>query len=110
MKHKRGHLYHRICYLKYKKPSRQVEKRVITSAEGIGDAESDNEIDELQYLLFFKTCLVHRDVEILKIKLKQSIGMRERLIERKGTEFHKTFPFYFVEPTLVGFFQPIYSN
>lgn len=65
-------------------------------------AASDDEIDELQYLLYFKTCIVDRDLDILKIKLKQSIEMRERLMEKKGTEFHKTFPFFFINPSLVS--------
>lgn len=77
---------------------------------GIGDEESDDEIDELQFLLFFKTCLVQRDLDILKIKLKQSIDMCERLMEKKGTEFHKTFPFYFVEPSLVRSHEQMHSK
>lgn len=64
-------------------------------------SDEDAEIDELQFLLYFKTCLVDRDLDILKIKLKQSIQMREQLMDKKGTEFNKTFPFFFVQPSLV---------
>lgn len=105
MKNRRGHIYHKICYLKFKKPLRQGKKRVVEHTDDTGPVESDEdaEIDELEFLLYFKTCLVERDSEILKIKLKQSIKMRERLMEHKGTEFHKTFPFFFVQPSLVRF-------
>lgn len=105
MKKRRGHIYHKICYLKFKKPLRQGKKKVAGHSDDIEAVESDDdaEIDELQFLLYFKTCLVDRDVDILKIKLKQSIQMRERLMEKKTTEFHKTFPFFFVLPPLVRF-------
>lgn len=63
---------------------------------------AEDEIDELSYLLYFKTCLVDRDLEILKIKLAQTIEMREVLIKKKDTQFHKVFPFYFIEPSLVS--------
>lgn len=63
--------------------------------------QSDDGVDELEFLLYFKTCIVDHDLDVLKIRLKQSIRIRETLIKKKGTEFHKTFPFYFVEPSLV---------
>lgn len=105
MKKRRGHIYHRICYLKFKKPLRKGKKKVAERSEDTEAMESDEdaEIDELEFLLYFKTCLVDRDLDILKIKLKQSIQMRECLMEKKGTEFHKTFPFFFVQPSLVRF-------
>lgn len=91
--------------MKFKKPLRQGRKKVAEQVENPEAAESDEDavIDELEFLLFFKTCLVRRDLDILKIRLKQSIQMRERLMEKKDTEFHKTFPFFFVEPLLVRF-------
>lgn len=102
-KNKRGHIYHRICYLKFKKPQRKGKRKVAEQAVNAEPVESDEEaeIDELQFLLYFKTCLVDRDLDILKIKLKQSIEMREHLMEKKGTEFHKIFPFFFIQPSLV---------
>lgn len=110
MKKRRGYIYHKLCYLKFKKPLRQAKKRVAAHSEETGGAiesDEDAEIDELQFLLYFKTCLVDRDLDILKIKLKQSIGMRERLMANKGTEFHKLFPLFFVQPHLVRFYIPI---
>lgn len=62
----------------------------------------DDGLDELEFMLFFKNCLFDRDFDVLKIRLKQSIGMRETLLKKKGTEFHKSFPFYFVRPELVS--------
>lgn len=108
MKQRRGHIYHKVCYLKFKKPLRKGKKKVAAHTDDTGriehvESDEDGEIDELQFLLYFKTCLVERDLDILKIKLKQSIQMRERLMENKGTEFHKTFPFFFVQPSLVRF-------
>lgn len=61
----------------------------------------DDEVDELAYLLFFKTCIVERQIDELQLKLKKSNGIRESLIKKRNTEFHKTFPFYFIEPSLV---------
>lgn len=106
MKKRRGCIYNKICYLKFKKPLRKkrVAGHALEDAEiGAGESDEDAEIDELGFLLYFKACLVDRDLDILKIKLKQSIQMRERLMEKKGTEFHKLFPFFFVQPSLVRF-------
>lgn len=91
--------------MKFKKPARIGKKKVAEHTQDTEAIESDEdaEIDELQFLLYFKTCLVDRDLDILKIKLKQSIKMRERLMEKKDTEFHKLFPFFFVHPPLVRF-------
>lgn len=103
-KRKRGYIYHRVCYLRFKKPLLRGKKKVVDPAEHTEAAESDDDdgtIDELQFLLYFKTCLVDRDLDILKIKLKQSIHMREKLMDKKGTEFHKSFPFFFIQPSLV---------
>lgn len=54
-------------------------------------------------MLFFRTCVVNRDREQLKIRLKQTIRAREVLIKTKGTKFHQLFPFYFIDPMLVCF-------
>lgn len=57
--------------------------------------------EELEYELFFRTCIVARDKDILKIKMKKSIKMRETMIRQNAMEFHQMFPFYFIEPELV---------
>lgn len=57
--------------------------------------------DEYSFLLFFKTCLLDRDKEILKIKMQQSIALRETTIRKRETKFIEVFPFYFVSPDLV---------
>lgn len=59
-----------------------------------------SEAEELEYMLFFRTCVVDRDMEILKIKLSQTIALREKSV--KKATFHKAFPFYFVRPELVS--------
>lgn len=110
MQKKSGHIYHRVHYLKYKKPVRQAKKTKSNQPgnndrDGAqGDTQSDNAIDELAFLLFFKTCIVERDVDELKKRLELSIEMREELINSKDTEFHKLFPFYFIDPLLVSTF------
>lgn len=72
--------------------------------DDVNDYKSNNLSDqeELEYKLFFRTCLVPRDKEILEIKLKKSIAMRERMLKKSKMEFYKMFPFYFVDPSLVG--------
>lgn len=110
MQKKSGHIFHRVQYLKYKKPARQGKKtksRQPENNDGDGtqtDTQSDDAIDELAFLLFFKTCIVERDVDELKKRLELSIDMREKLINKKDTEFHKLFPFYFIDPLLVSTF------
>lgn len=110
MQKKTGHIYHRVHYLKYKKPVRQAKKNKSSQPENNNendaqdDTQSNAAIDELSFLLFFKSCIVERDFEELKKRLEQSIDMREKLINAKNTEFHKLFPFYFIEPLLVSTF------
>lgn len=68
-----------------------------------GQLEPMTEADEKEALLFFRTCILDRDMDELKNKLQQTIKVREALIKKKGTIFHQLFPFYFVEPTLIIF-------
>lgn len=110
MQKKSGHIYHRVHYLKYKKPVRQAKKTKSSQPENNdsdgahADPQPDDAIDELAFLLFFKTCIVDRDLNELKQRLEQSIEMRQKLINKKDTEFHKLFPFYFIDPLLVSTF------
>lgn len=106
-----GIIYNKTIYSKYHKTSTktkvQAPKRENTNVENdnaVSNDPSDDEVNEISYLLYFKTCLVDRDLEILKIKLAQTIEMREKLLNKKGISIHKTFPFYFVQPNLVSTF------
>lgn len=106
-KRRKGLIYNRIVYHKYKKPSKKCPNVITVENEPSENAienNTDDAVDELTYLLYFKTCLVDRDLEILKIKLAQTVEMREVLIKKKDTQFHKMFPFYFIEPSLVSVF------
>lgn len=106
LKTKTGQIYNRVHYVKYKKPTRQGKKTKSGQLENNNDdGHEDDAIDEVAFLLFFKTCIVERDLDELKKRLEQSIDMRHNLIKRKDTEFHKVFPFYFVEPSLVSIFS-----
>lgn len=58
--------------------------------------------EEKKDALFFRTCIVNRDKMDLKIKLEQTIMLREEMIKKKkGIKFYLDFPFYFVDPELV---------
>lgn len=110
-KHKKGAIYNKVCYIKYKKPSNRkrkargapIEEELLPENPAMATNEPD-EIDELSYLLYFKTCIVRQERDILKIKLSKTIEMREALIKKRETEFHKAFPFYFIDPSLVILF------
>lgn len=115
-KAKKGSIYHKIHHKMYRvKPRNEKNKKnaknnadnLETSYENGNLIEQNNDVDELEFLLYFKTCLVDRDMDILKIRLGQSIEMRESLIKKKDTQFHKIFPFYFIKPTLVREFCQI---
>lgn len=107
MQGKSGLIYHRVHYLKYKKPARQAKKTKSNQQQDNNrddagdDVQSNDSVDEVAFLLFFKSCMVERDLDELKKRLEMSIDMRMNLINKKDTEFHTIFPFYFIEPTLV---------
>lgn len=111
LKKRCGLIYNKIWYLKYRKTSFKSKKKgakqttTDENENAVLNDQSDDGTDELEFLLYFKSCLVDRDIEILKIKLTQTIDMREKLIKKKGIDFHKTFPFYFIQPTLVSTFN-----
>lgn len=102
-------MYNRVHYVKYRK-GRHAKKTKPDQPEinngddnaSDNDAQSVDAIDEVAFSLFFKTCIVERDLDELKKRLEQSIDMRQNLINNIDTEFHKVFPFYFVEPSLVS--------
>lgn len=90
------------------------EPNAIEIVEQASDVINQNVVDqfasltieeELASLLFFKTCLIDRDKEILKIKLKQTIAMRQKVLKRRETKFIESFPFYFLSPELVSFIE-----
>lgn len=87
-----------MCYHRYGKGKKA--KHAHESAD-LPIASNSDEINEMECLLFFRTCIVDRDIEILKIKLIQTVDFRQGLIRKKETIFHKAFPFYFVRPELV---------
>lgn len=57
--------------------------------------------EELDSLLFFKTCVVARNRDVLELRMKNTIPLREKTIKKHETKFFDMFPFYFVEPRLV---------
>lgn len=75
------------------------EQELMTVVDQVGEMTID---EELQTLLFFKTCSVEREMDILKIKLSRSGSLRDKVIRRRETKFSESFPFYFVAPELVS--------
>lgn len=53
-------------------------------------------------LLFFSTCRLPRDEEILKSKLEESLEFRLKLIKSNSSEFLELFPFFYYKPELVS--------
>lgn len=99
---RKGILYNKIIYQKYGK--KKTQTAVVESSEtNLNDDEISYD-EELEYLLFFRTCVIRRDKEILKIKMRRTIKLREKLIKRKSTDFPHMFPFYFIDPELVRHF------
>lgn len=98
-------MYHKHFYKKYQKKNLvQALDDLNVSSDDIADSDALSEEEEKAAMLFFRTCVVHRDREQLKIKLKQTVKARENLIRKKGTKFHQVFPFYFIDPMLVCYF------
>lgn len=91
-------------------------KPIVNAMNEITIADNDDDVDgavggshrvdelteegELEYKLFFRTCIVARDKDILKIRLKKSIKLRETMMKEKE-EFFQIFPFYFIDSDLV---------
>lgn len=79
----------------------------VSLSESNGEAATDNTEEyltaeqELEYQLFFRTCNLPHDKDILRIKLKKSIKMRETMIKQNNKEFYQMFPFYFLQPESV---------
>lgn len=110
---RKGALYNKVLYKKYK-----TNKKTITQTKpSNSDKEPEPDVrvaaisnqmeemtldEELSYLLYFKTCMVDREMEILKIKMQKTIALREKTIKKRETKFIESFPIYFVAPELVS--------
>lgn len=103
-KHRAGILYHKFVYHKYGKGVRGEENSQNNEPESEANRSSTDLTynEELEHLLFFRTCEVNRDKEVLKIRMKQTVALREKTLKKNETKFPEMFPFYFVEPDLVS--------
>lgn len=61
-----------------------------------------NDEKKQEYMLFFKTCLLPRDLGRLENALKATIAFRRQLCREKKNEFEQMFPFFFAHPDLVS--------
>lgn len=108
MKRQRGLIYNKIKYLKYGKHD-VVNKLNDLNLNADQQENTPTEVltgeEELEYLLYFRTCIVDREKDILRLKLQKSIKLREKIIEKRDTVFHQSFPFYFTNPEMVDIFM-----
>lgn len=111
---KKGILLNKLIYRRYNKPRKDEAKANEKQNDSTQVPEVDNVAkhfgqmtleEEYSCLLFFKTCLIDRDKDILKIKMQQTIQLREKTIRKRETKFIESFPFYFVSPDLVKCFD-----
>lgn len=101
-KHRKGSLYNKLNYQKYIQQSRKEARENENQNELVEQLEEISLADELSYLLYFKTCIVEKEKDILKIKMEKTITLREKVIKKHETKFLESFPFYFVSPDLVS--------
>lgn len=108
---RKGALYNKVLYKKYKTNKKTISQTKASNSDKEPDpdvrvAAISNQMEEmtldeeLSYLLYFKTCMVDR--EILKIKMEKTIALREKTIKKRETKFIESFPIYFVAPELVS--------
>lgn len=105
-KNKKGLVWNKISYSKYRK------RDLVAAVENLNLLDDNDEFEgheplteaqEKEILLFFRTCILDRDMDELKVNMQRTIKVREALIRKKGTIFHQTFPFYFIDPKLILF-------
>lgn len=104
---RKGIVYNKLFHKRYRKKDLDIAMNNMNLSCSENDNGEDvglTNCEELEYQLFFRTCLLPRDKEILKIKMKQSILMREQMIKNTKMEFHLVFPFYFLDSDLVRFY------
>lgn len=81
---------------------RQV-KRKQNAAADIGHLVEANEYltedEKKKHILFFRTCVMPRDKEKLKVLMKATVPFRKELL--KDCDFSDIFKFYFSSPDLV---------
>lgn len=110
---RKGIVYNKLFYKRYHKKDLHLAMNDMTLSDNENDNEESIDLsreEELDYQLYFRTCMLPRDKEILKIKLRKSISMREQMMKRTKMEFHEIFPFYFLDSDLVSFSSRIFSN
>lgn len=76
------------------KPKQRIETESEINAPSVSEVQ--NELKQ-----FFKNCVLPRDKEKLKEKLKESVSYRRELVHCIDTNFEESFSFYFVSPDLV---------
>lgn len=107
-----------MLYRKYGKSKKKKEKPN-EYKNGVGETNETSDNDgfeslkvavaqmslekELSCLLYFKTCLVEKEIDILKIKMRQTIDLREKVLRKNDVKFFEAFSFYFVAPDLVQY-------
>lgn len=55
------------------------------------------------YRQFFKNCVVAKEKELIKQKLRESVDYRKSMMADYSDDFNSIFDFYFVSPDLIKF-------
>lgn len=100
---KKGFFFNKLNYRKYgknnpKKVREEIDQELQPVIEQLEEMTLE---EELQTLIYFKTCSVGKDVDILKIRLSRTVDLREKVLRKRETKFAESFPFYFIDPQLV---------
>lgn len=61
------------------------------------------EAEKQKYLLYFKMCVLPKEIDLLKEIMRKTIEYRKELIGANNQEIQEIFPFYFTTPELVLF-------
>lgn len=84
---KKGIFFNKLNYRKYgknnpKKVREENDKELQPVVEQLKEMTLE---EELQTLIYFKTCSVEKDVDILKIKLSRTVSLREKVLRKRET-------------------------
>lgn len=61
-----------------------------------------SEEEKNEIMMYFKTCVVRNEKTSLIEKLKETVNLRIDIMKNAETNITESFPFYFVEPSLVS--------
>lgn len=105
-KNKKGLVWNKLSYQRYKKHGQgqqdlaQSMANMELSDDSMSEPITEEELKSI--MLFFRTCIVAKERNDLKVKLRKTVKQREEMIKKKGIQFFEVFPFYFIDPSFVS--------